>query len=66
MLNPWRFNTHRIVVSVITYSEMPLARTPNGPNDTAIAGHAAGAVLVTSNVREFERAPGLLLEDWVK
>ncbi|UWM63521.1 type II toxin-antitoxin system VapC family toxin [Enterobacter sp. CP102] len=44
------------------------AGTPIGPNDTAIAGHAiaAGAVLVTNNVREFERAPGLVLEDWAK
>ncbi|WP_418885495.1 type II toxin-antitoxin system VapC family toxin [Cronobacter dublinensis] len=44
-----------------------LAGTPIGPNDTAIAGHAiaAGAVLVTNNVREFERVPGLVLEDWV-
>lgn len=45
-----------------------LAGTPIGPNDTAIAGHAiaAGAVLVTNNTREFERVPGLVLEDWVK
>lgn len=44
-----------------------LAGTPIGPNDTAIAGHAvaAGAVLVTNNVREFERVSGLVLEDWV-
>ncbi|MBZ0059483.1 MULTISPECIES: PIN domain-containing protein [unclassified Leclercia] len=44
-----------------------LAGTPIGPNDTAIAGHAiaAGAILVTNNVREFERVPGLVLEDWV-
>jgi tRNA(fMet)-specific endonuclease VapC len=43
------------------------AGTPIGPNDTAIAGHAiaAGAILVTNNTREFERVPGLVLEDWV-
>jgi len=43
------------------------AGTPIGPNDTAIAGHAiaTGAILVTNNTREFERVPGLALEDWV-
>lgn len=41
-----------------------LADTPNGPNDTAIAGHAIAtrAILVTNNLREFERVPGLVLE----
>jgi tRNA(fMet)-specific endonuclease VapC len=44
-----------------------LAGTSIGPNDTAIAGHAiAAAVLVTNNVREFERVSGLALEDWAK
>lgn len=44
------------------------AGTPIGPNDTAIAGHAVsvGAILVTNNTREFERVPGLKLEDWAK
>jgi len=44
-----------------------LAGTPIGLNDTAIAGHAmaVGAILVTNNTREFERVPGLKLEDWV-
>ena len=39
-----------------------------GPNDTAIAGHAiaADAILVTNNVKEFERVPGLVFEDWSK
>lgn len=41
---------------------------PIGPNDTAIAGHAiaTGMILITNNVREFERVPGLVLEDWAK
>ncbi|WP_370641019.1 MULTISPECIES: PIN domain-containing protein [unclassified Pantoea] len=45
-----------------------LAGTPIGPNDTAIAGHAiaTGAILVTNNTREFERVPGLALEDWAR
>lgn len=36
------------------------------PNDMATVGHAiaAGAVLVTNTVREFERMPGLMLEAW--
>lgn len=44
------------------------AGTPIGSNDAAIAGHAIayGAILVTNNVREFERVPGLQYEDWVK
>lgn len=44
------------------------AGTPIGSNDAAIAGHAiaSGAILVTNNVREFERVPGLKYEDWVK
>ena len=38
-----------------------------GANDLLIAAHAkyVDAVLVTRNVREFQRIPGLLLEDWV-
>ncbi|EBK2117430.1 VapC toxin family PIN domain ribonuclease [Salmonella enterica subsp. enterica serovar Kentucky] len=44
------------------------AGTPIGSNDAAIASHAiaSGAILVTNNVREFERVPGLQYEDWVK
>ena len=39
---------------------------PIGPNDLVIAAtvRAAGAVLVTNNLREFERVPGLQCEDW--
>ena len=40
--------------------------TPIGPLDTLIAAHALslGATLVTNNTREFERVPGLHLENW--
>ena len=40
--------------------------TPIGPYDTLIAGQALarGLVLVTHNVGEFGRVPGLRVEDW--
>ena len=38
-----------------------------GPLDMLIAAHALslGLVLVTHNTREFQRVPGLQIEDWV-
>jgi tRNA(fMet)-specific endonuclease VapC len=38
-----------------------------GPYDMMIAGHARslGLILVTNNIREFERVPGLRVENWV-
>lgn len=38
-----------------------------GVNDLHIAAHARsqGLTLVTNNLREFERVPGLLVENWV-
>ena len=38
-----------------------------GSNDSMIAGNALAAdcVLVTNNLKEFERVPGLRLENWV-
>jgi len=40
---------------------------PIGPYDMMIAGHAraSGLNLITNNVKEFERVPGLLVEDWI-
>jgi len=37
-----------------------------GPNDLLIAATALahGAILVTHNIAEFSRVPGLLIEDW--
>lgn len=42
--------------------------TPIGPLDTQIAAHALalGAILVTNNGREFSRAPGLELVNWIE
>lgn len=42
--------------------------TSIGVNDLHIAGHARseGLIIVTNNVREFERVPSLRLENWVK
>ena len=40
---------------------------PIGVNDLHIAAHArsAGLVVVTNNVSEFARIPGLVVENWV-
>ncbi len=39
---------------------------PIGPYDVLLAGHAKslGLILVTANTREFNRVPGLLIENW--
>ena len=41
---------------------------PIGAYDGLIAGHARsqGLVLVTNNLSEFQRVPGLLSEDWLE
>lgn len=56
-----------IDATVEVMRQLNAAGTPIGPNDTAIAGHAIaiGCTLVTNNVREFSRVPGLVYEDWV-
>ena len=42
--------------------------TPIGPYDVLIAGHALslGAPIVTNNLGEFARVPGLRCEDWTR
>lgn len=42
------------------------AGTPIGPYDQLIAGHARarGLIVITNNRREFDRVPGLRVEDW--
>ncbi|HEV2851955.1 MAG TPA: PIN domain-containing protein [Thermoanaerobaculia bacterium] len=41
---------------------------PIGPNDLLIAAHALALdlTLVTDNVREFSRVPGLSIENWLE
>ncbi len=41
--------------------------TPIGSHDLFIAAHARsrGMTLVTRNIREFDRVPGLTVEDWI-
>jgi len=47
-------------------SELAKAGTPIGPYDAMIAGHARsrGFIVITNNLREFSRVPGLRAEDW--
>ena len=47
-------------------AELSRQGNPIGPNDTMIAAIARsqGVTLVTSNVDEFRRVPGLLMLDW--
>lgn len=44
------------------------AGTPIGPNDMMIAAtaRAHGASVATYNVKEFQRVPGLIVEDWLE
>jgi tRNA(fMet)-specific endonuclease VapC len=44
-----------------------LRKTPIGPLDTLIAAHARSRdlIIVTSNVGEFGRVPGLAIEEWL-
>jgi tRNA(fMet)-specific endonuclease VapC len=48
-------------------AELYRAGKPIGPYDMMIAGHARalGLVLVSNNLREFERVPGLRVENWI-
>jgi tRNA(fMet)-specific endonuclease VapC len=49
-------------------AELERRGTPIGANDLLIAAQALhdGSVLVTDNVREFSRVPGLTVENWVR
>jgi len=63
---PWDRNAVDATTEI--KAALTAAGNPIGPNDTAIAGHAiaTSAILVTNNIKEFERVPGLTFEDWCK
>lgn len=48
-------------------AELARAGTPIGAYDQMIAGHARslGLIVVTNNVSEFSRVPGIRIENWV-
>ncbi len=62
---PW--DKQAVDATVEVMRVLAKAGTPIGANDAAIAGHAiaSGCTVVTNNVREFSRVPGLVYEDWV-
>jgi len=49
-------------------SALEKAGTPIGANDLWIAAHALAEdrILVSNNLREFQRVPGLTVENWVQ
>ncbi len=50
------------------YADLQKQGTPIGMMDALIAGHSRskGLTLVTNNVREFKRVPGLYIENWAE
>ena len=48
-------------------AELERAGTPCGPHDMQIGGHARseGLIVVTNNMREFNRMPAIRVENWV-
>ncbi|MEK6750033.1 MAG: tRNA(fMet)-specific endonuclease VapC [Pseudomonadota bacterium] len=61
------FDTHAATHFGQIRAELAKAGKPIGPYDTMIAGHARalGLILITNNMQEFARVPGLRLENWV-
>ena len=67
-----RLDTLSYDISAATHTgqiraELAAAGTPIGPYDQMIAGHARslGLIVVTNNVKEFERVEGLRVDNWV-
>ena len=65
-LDVYAFDAEAAVVYGSVRVDLERRGLPIGPLDLLIAAHALSldAVLVTNNVREFARVPGLRLENW--
>lgn len=62
------FDTHAAAVYGQIRCDLESKGKPIGPFDTLIAAHAisTGAILVTNNLREFNRIKGLRVENWTR
>jgi tRNA(fMet)-specific endonuclease VapC len=62
------FDEKAAVVAARIRAHLERRGTPIGDLDTLIAAHAIerDMILVTNNLQEFERVPGLQTEDWVR
>nr|WP_269558000.1 tRNA(fMet)-specific endonuclease VapC [Halomonas sp. 1513] len=60
------YDAHAAAHSGQIRAELAKSGTPIGPYDQMIAGHARsrGLVVVTHNIGEFQRVPGLRVENW--
>jgi len=65
LIEPWDENSAKHYGSIRAL--LKKSGTPIGSNDLLIAAHARSikAILVTNNVREFNRVPGLIIENWM-
>ena len=66
-VTPWPFEPEDAVHAADIRAELEGKGTPIGHYDYLIAAQARrrGATLVTANIREFARVPGLLVTNWV-
>ncbi len=65
-MTPWPFEPEDAEEAGDIRAELERAGTPIGPYDVLIAAQARrrNALLVTANMGEFTRVPGLRIEDW--
>lgn len=60
------FSTHSAFTSALIRSDLKTQGLPIGPYDILIAGTALAnnMIMVTSNLKEFNRVAGLMVENW--